>query len=261
MSRLVGYRYEGLSPGTHLGLPGAYLTLVLSFRAPTRVAGIASPDDPPAAFEALLGGLYTRPVVILYDTELHGIQLDLTPRGARALLGFPSGELAGAVVDLQALLGPWARELTERLAQSSDWGERFELLERMLWRRIADQPPPSSALELAWRSILTSGGGVRIGDLATEVGYSRRQLDVRFAGEYGLTPKQLARVVRFERSHRLLRTAPRGSLAVVAAACGYYDQSHMVREWRSLAGCAPSRWLDGEELPFIQDERGSALPI
>ncbi|MGH2833734.1 MAG: helix-turn-helix domain-containing protein, partial [Solirubrobacteraceae bacterium] len=219
------------------------------------------PAQPPARLQALVGGLHTHPAVIGYEHSLYGVQIDLTPRGARSLLGLPACELAGVVVDLEDVLGAAANELIEALAMASSWVARLAVLQRALSRRVGSLETAGDPIEGAFREILSSGGRARIADVASAVGYSRRQLDVRFSGEFGLTPKQLARVVRFERSHRLLRCAPQSSLAVVAAACGYYDQPHMVHEWRSLAGCAPSRWLAGEELPFIQDEQGGALPI
>lgn len=261
VSRLVGYRHEGLDPGTHLGLPGSSLTLVISLGEPTHMLGMPDPAQAPARLQALVGGLHTRPAVIGYEHSLFGVQLDLTPRGSRSLLGLPASELVGAVVDLEDVLGYEAHDLIEALAQVDSWPERFALLQRTLRLRIDSLEPVGDPIEAAWQKIIASGGSARIGDVAAAVGFSRRQLDVRFTREYGLAPKQLARVVRFERSHRLLRSAPGMRLAAAAAACGYYDQPHMAREWRSLAGYAPSRWLAEEELPFVQDERGLTLPI
>lgn len=68
-----------------------------------------------------------------------------------------------------------------------------------------------------------------------------------------MSPKELHCIARFDLSKWLLRRSPRASLAEVAAACGYFDQSHLAREWNQLAGCAPSRWLRSEELSFVQD--------
>lgn len=58
--------------------------------------------------------------------------------------------------------------------------------------------------------------------------------------------------MRFELAHRLLRRDDRPALADLAARCGYYDQTHLTREWRELAGCPPTVWL-AEELPYVQD--------
>src|SRR2546421_12736675 len=70
-----GYRYQGYSAGTHLGLPSPHLTVVLSLSAPTRLAAMPDPGQRPDAFAALAGGLHTRPAVIAHDGHQHGVQL------------------------------------------------------------------------------------------------------------------------------------------------------------------------------------------
>ena len=59
-------------------------------------------------------------------------------------------------------------------------------------------------------------------------------------------------MLRFERSKRLLTTPERPSLAAIAAECGYADQAHMARDWRSIAGSSPTRWMAEERLPIVQ---------
>jgi AraC-like DNA-binding protein len=155
------------------------------------------------------------------------------------------------VVDLEDVLGPPARELVERLAEEPTWPARFAVLDDVLLRRLgAGGPSPETAR--AWDRLVASDGGVDVRSLAREVGWSRRHLSERFRQELGLPPKVVARVLRFERARRLLREPGHPSLADVAVACGYYDQAHMNREWRELAGCSPTRWLV-EELPSVQD--------
>src|SRR3712207_8855102 len=55
--------------------------------------------------------------------------------------------------------------------------------------------------------------------------------------------RSFARVLRFERSRRLLTRPDRRTMTEIAARSGYYDHAHMLHEWRSLAGCTPSQWL------------------
>jgi AraC-like DNA-binding protein len=251
VGRYLGYRYEGFAPGTHLGLPSRHLTVVVSLGAPTR---LTLPDGGgQVEYVALAGGLDTRPVGITHDGEQFGVQIELTPAGARALLGVPAAALTGAVVSLDELLGPAAHELAERMASATAWPARFAVLDEVLARRTDHRDVPGRELARAWHRLVASGGTARVGDVAAEVGWSRRHLGERFAREFGLTPKQAARVVRFERSRRLVERGAAPTLAAVAAACGYYDQAHLAREWRELAGCAPSVWLAAEELPSVQD--------
>jgi AraC-like DNA-binding protein len=250
--RYTGYRYRGLPAGRHLGLPSLDLTLVLGLDGPTTLLALPDPAQPAGEFVALAGGLHTRPAVIGFEGAMEGMQLSLTPAGARALLGVPAAELAETVTSLDALLGRRADELLERLHACRDWPGRFAVLDRMMMRWLAERPPVPAPVERAWQ--LLASGRPRVAAVARHVGYSRRQLDVRCAREYGLAPKQLARLGRFERSHRLLKRDPAQGLAAVAAACGYYDQAHMAREWNALAGCPPSRWLRDEQIPFVQDD-------
>nr|WP_245207882.1 helix-turn-helix domain-containing protein [Rhodococcus gordoniae] len=90
--------------------------------------------------------------------------------------------------------------------------------------------------------------------VADELGWSRRHLTNRCTAEFGLSPKEVARVARFDRSRKMLRADPTRRLADIAVVCGFYDQAHLARDWRDLAGVPPSRWLEDEVFPFVQDD-------
>ncbi len=251
----VGYRYAGFPPGTHLGLPSPYLTVVISLADPTRLDATPDPAQAPGWWPALVGGLHTRPAVIRHDGTQHGVQLSLTPAGSRALLGLPAGALSPCVVDLEDVLGSDAAELLERMRSTSGWEGAFAVLDAVLARRLGQPHTAPAELARAWHALVTDGT-VRVGDVAAEVGWSRRYLGQRFVAEYGLTPKHAVRVARFWRSSRMLRGAAPGhapTVAHVAAHCGYFDQAHLAREWRELAGCPPTAWLAAEHLPSVQD--------
>ena len=174
--------------------------------------------------------------------------------GARVLLGLPAGELANTVIETGTLLGPVAGELLERVRSASTWTDRFLALDQLLARIARQRDGPTSELGWAWHRLAASHGRVEVTTLAREVGWSRRHLGARFRREFGLTPKVAARVMRFEVAHRLLRAPHRPGLADIAVRAGYYDQAHLHREWRELAGCTPSRWL-AEEFPSVHDNR------
>jgi AraC-like DNA-binding protein len=264
-----GSRIEGARPGIHRGLPSHHLELNICLGAPIRLAAMPDPRQPPGSFAALVAGLQNRPAVIAHGGSSYAVSVQLTPAGARSLLGVPAGELAATVVSLDAVLGRQPEELAARLATAPDWPARFAVLDAVLTGRIGQRRQADQVLAYAWQRIVDSGGSVRVGELAAETGLSRQHLTKRFRCEFGLGPKQVARVVRFERSRRLLRDQERArrrhperdriALAEVAARCGYYDQAHLVRDWNALAGCSPSAWLATEELPFVQASAGEPV--
>lgn len=252
VERYLGYRRDGFAPGTHQGLPSRHVTVIISLGAPVDVAAMPDAAQRPGAFQSLAGGLHAAPATIRHPGRQHGVHLELTPLGARALLGVPAAELACRVVDLRDLLGRRADELLDRLATAAGWPERFAALDEVLARDAVDVRPPAPEVTRAWRRLLATGGTVGVRALAEEVGWSRRHLGERFGREFGLSPKAAAMVLRFERSQRLLERPERPSLAEVAVLCGYSDQAHLARDWRQLAGCTASAWM-AAELPFLQD--------
>ena len=265
-SAIVGYELTGFPAGVHVGLPARSLTLIVPFGGATVVSGDAldgagRPLHEPTPFAGLIGGIHDLPVHIHHDGDQTGVQVDLTPAGARALLGVRAADLAGRVISLADVLGPSARRLSDRLAEAADCRSRVAIVERHLIRLLgtgsgslqrATQRDP--ATWHAWRLLSGSDGGLPVSEVAQRVGWSRRQLTARFTAEFGHPPKVAARVMRFEHAHRLLRLQPTPRLVDVALRCGYADQAHLNREWRRLAGCTPTQWLANEVFPNVQDE-------
>ena len=254
-----GYRQVDAPPARHRGLPSPWLTLIITLDEPLTISEHPDPHQPASQHQVLVGGLHTVPALVTHDGRESGIQLGLTPLGARVLLGLPAGDLAALDLEGDEVLGRFAAELQERVRAAGTWADRFAVLDGLL---AARRTGPMDARHLiapevthAWRTLLATGGAMSVADLAQETGWSARHLDNRFRAEIGLTPKAAARVIRFDRARRMLmRRVSQGgppALADLAAAGGYYDQAHLAREFRGLAGCPPSSWL-AEEFRNVQ---------
>lgn len=245
-----GYRQRGVPPARHRGLPSPYLTLILTLDEPLRIAAHPDPAAAPGEYTTVLGGLHTAPAIIDIPGRQSGVQIALGPLGARLLVGLPAGALAGADLAAEDVMGPSVAEAHERLRAAVDWPGRFAVIDEWLLGRArqaaAAGPPPE--IRHAWRLLLDSGGGIGVAALAAEVGWSDRRLRERFGAEVGLSPKAAARVIRFDRARRGLAAhpVPAGRLSALAAEHGYFDQAHMDREFRALAGCPPTGWLAEE---------------
>jgi AraC-like DNA-binding protein len=208
---------------------------------------------------SFVAGLSDVPATTEHDGSQHGVELNLTPPAARRLLGVPMHELHNRVVALEDVFDTGT--LLEELAEAPGWEARFARLDAELARRLEAAPAPHPAVRAAYGRLAATHGAVPVGVLAGELGWSRRHLAARFREDVGVSPKALARLLRFERAMELLGER---SLAEIAYECGYYDQAHFNRDFRAFAGATPGELLaarlpDGggwsaDGLPSFQDE-------
>jgi AraC-like DNA-binding protein len=242
-----GYRQDGVAPARHRGLPSPFLTLIFTMDDPLVVARHPDPRQAAGTYDSLAGGLHLTPALITHAGRQSGVQVTVSPLGCRALFGRPAAELAARDVDAAELLGPHVvDEVRHGVLTALDWPRRFAVLDAVLGRVIRDHEM-APQIVYVYRRIRTQS--VSVAKLADEVGWSGRYLTDRFRAEFGLRPKEAARVARFDRARRALRPAAR--LADIAAAHGFADQSHFVREFQAFAGCSPTRWM-ADEFGFLQ---------
>ena len=229
---LNGWHERADGPVVRDELPGGRVVLVVSFGPRMDIDG--------QRFTSFAAGLHDAPAHTAHDGFGHGIQAYLTPLGARRFFGMPMGELANRVVELEDLIGRQAGELAERLAGAGDWAARLDLFERAIASRVLAASPVATELEWAWGRLLDSGGAVPVGELAEELGWSRRHFAARMRDELGMPPKAIARILRFERAVERLRAGE--DLAALALEAGYYDQAHFNRDFRAFAGTTPTAY-------------------
>ncbi|MEV0236203.1 AraC family transcriptional regulator [Nonomuraea sp. NPDC050786] len=229
VTRLCAYREHYAAPvvRSQTAMPGA--VLILAFGAPMEADG--------RWVTSFTGGLGDRFTVTRTVGLSEGVEVVLTPFGARRLYGVPMRHLTNLVLPLDDLLGPWAGTALDRLASTPSWRERLALVDSLLCARISAAPSVRPEVPWAWARLLESGGRLSVASLAESLGWSRRHLVARFHDEVGLPPKAAARVIRFGRALRLLESGR--DIASVAAECGFYDQSHMNREFRVLGDTTP----------------------
>lgn len=240
----VGYDLTVDPSAVHFGLPSTSLTLIIAFDEPLDCGWLHQGGS--SRYDLLVAGLHVAPSLVRTHGRQCGIQVALTPQGARTLLGLPAGALTHTLVTGEDVgLPGW---LQPRL-QEATWPERFALLDDVLLHRRHLTDPMGDGAAEARRLLTASRGAISVAALADRVGYSRRHLTALFTAEFGVSPKQYARLARFEHAQTLLTSGR--ALADVAHAAGFADQAHLTREWTALAGRSPSH--AGEEFPILQD--------
>lgn len=256
----MGFRQERADFKQWLEPPEPTLTLIVSLQGSLRVDGVVLP-------RAWIAGLSAVPTLVEHGGTYEAIDLKLAPVTANSLIGMPLCELAGETVELEHVFGGRdASELLDRLLGAADWEARFQALDAFIARRT----PPRGAvpraqshagMAWAWRELRATGGRARIESLAARLGWSRSRLSREFRAQVGLPPKTVARIIRFADVRCRLEAEP-VRWADVAYDCGYSDQSHLIRDFRELAGTTPTDFLArrvaggsvvGDGVTFVQD--------
>jgi AraC-like DNA-binding protein len=176
------------------------------------------------------------------------VQINMSPLGAYQFLGVPMHSLANQVIELEDILGKTVRRLIAQMQDVSDWATRFALLDAFIANRVERSKAPSPGICWAWRQLNETVGPNSVGGLAAELGFSHKHLITQFRREIGLPPKALARIVRFSRVASILKRNEFANWVEIAHRCGYYDQAHLIRDFREFAGSTPGEYV-GRILP------------
>jgi AraC-like DNA-binding protein len=258
LGRLVEYVWASQGAPAHAQervVPTGTLELAVSLVDDKRPAyGIAGGDR--LFSGAFVSGAYRRPFT--FDTRENAsvIGVHLRPGCAGAILGVPPGELTDRHVDLEELWGRRARELRERLCAAPTTHQRFAILEAELASRLDERhvhPAVTYALDELARP------EARVARIAKRVGLSQRRLIELFTAHVGLTPKRLARVLRFHRAAALARSAA-FDWTRIAHECGYYDQAHLIRDFRELAELTPTDLIRASAHPKEHHQLAVSAP-
>jgi AraC-like DNA-binding protein len=230
--------YKGYSDrrtsGTDTHLPFPNIPVIFGFGAPMHMRGDGTEHT------TFVAGMFESPSVGEMRGPGIGIQVDFTPIAAHRFLGVPMHELANRTVELDDIFGADARDLVDQLREAPSWTRRFALIDAFLIARMGE-PEAATGVAWAWHRLAKTRGAASIGELASELGWSRRHLVEKFREEIGLPPKAVARIMRFTYARRMLERSPACAGAELAYRAGYYDQAHMIRDFREFAGATPAQ--------------------
>ncbi|WP_250463600.1 helix-turn-helix transcriptional regulator [Microbulbifer litoralis] len=213
------------------------------FNIDTRVLRRDGENDFHANPDVELVGQMSRP----YELRTRGCQhyygIKFFPHSFSVFTDEPIWDLRDQSIDLRLLFGDALAPLVD-VAFVRPALEQFALAaERLLLQRLAHSGGPGRGYRLVDSAVraLFHTAGPRIESLCAALGVSERYLQQQFRRRVGLTPMQLLKMVRFQKSlHGLTRS--RVSLTELAHRCGYSDQAHFSRDFRTLAGVSPSEY-------------------
>lgn len=242
VDRYVGYREHTDGSIVHRQVAVPAVVLIIGWRAPMDVIEHRSSERGASGVDSFVAGVFDSHCAVRSAGTTEGIELRFSPLTAARLLGLPMMELTNRAVSTDDLPGGWLPRLRTRIAGAADWPQRFALLDAALADRLAATTAVDARLRYAWQRLVATGGRLPVATLADEIGWSGRHLAAVFRRQVGLTPKGAARLLRFQQAY----TAPAAGApddpvnwSAVAAGCGYYDQAHLIRDFRQYAGTTP----------------------
>lgn len=219
----------------------------------------------PAALRVRSGAVVsgTRTRSFLFDPRQRAsvVGVHFKPGGAFPFLGISPSEIVNSYVQLDDLWGCEGRNLREQLIEAESPSARFALLEAALLRRLRLARPRHPAACAAVDAFRAAGNDMRVAEVATIVGLGRRRFMEIFEREVGVTPKLFARLQRFHAvKQRIAALGEPPSWAMFAVACGYFDQSHMIRDFVEFAGMSPTGYLRTKFHETMLDHAAHAYP-
>lgn len=184
-------------------------------------------------------GPQTTKVDLLLGPHHRFVTVAFHPGGLHRLLRLPLPELLDRPLDAADVLGRDLREVTERLREARQPLTMKNIVEAYLLRKLGQ--PELSPLERAVQLMLQGHPADTIERVAALSCLSLRQFERRSRDILGYSPKFFARIIRFSRAYRLKVRQPWATWTSISHQCGYYDQMHLIRDFREFAGTTPKR--------------------
>jgi AraC-like DNA-binding protein len=246
----VFWLYEGRQRAqvTERILPTGTFELAINLRQnELRFYDAERPENCSSFSGAVVSGAHGRGFRPDGPEEIFIIGVHFKPGGAFPFLGLPANDLADTHCDLETLWGAGAVRLRERLCEAMTFTDRFELLEEALLSRLRHGLEKHYAVSTALEMFVKNQPRPAVREIAKYLGLSQRRFIEVFKTEVGMTPKLFSRIQRFQQTRTLIQQNHSPNWAGLAVDLGYFDQSHLIREFLEFSGLSPTDFLNRQK--------------
>ncbi|MDR8390803.1 helix-turn-helix domain-containing protein [Aliifodinibius sp. S!AR15-10] len=206
-------------------------------------------------------GLYTRPYEVQFPHYVNVFGIRFKPEGIYNLFGIPASVFSEKYEDMELVLGREFKEYCERLRETPHVGQRLKLTTNFLLKKLEQNSAEITYLNRAAEMIRRSEGFNKIDDLPDKVYISQRQLEREFNKKIGITPKRYMRIARLNEVHRKLEEEQELELTKIAFDCGYADQAHFIRDFKSFMGVNPTLFTKNRHQFIVNSQSAKPYPI
>jgi AraC-like DNA-binding protein len=207
-----------------------------------RIVTVATATEHWAPRCVLVGPTTHRQEDLKLSGSLQVFSIRFSPVGFRAMFGIPARLLRDRAVEAELVLGPEIVDLHEQLlaVEPAGWEQAAEryLLKRL---RLFEVSAESRIAGEAAAAMQRSRGRLDVAEVAARSAVSTRHLERAFQEQVGVSPKTFGMLLRLDHALELAGTG--SNWAEVAHLCGYFDQSHLVRDFRAMTGATPVEFV------------------
>lgn len=218
--------------------PTPFQSLMFYCNDPVSMCRIDEANFEEQPLTVVIGPQFSR-VNIKVQSRLSAIRVDFLPGGMYRMLGIPMHELFDRGFDALNFFGAEMRSINEQLQHTSNLVEGKNIVEKFLLNTVKNLKqilPFDSAIHV----LLNKNGDVSIEKIASLSCLSLKQFERKCKERIGMNPKLYARILKFSKAYRLHEAFPHLSWTKIAYEAGYYDQMHMIKDFKVFAGVNPS---------------------
>jgi AraC-like DNA-binding protein len=218
--------------------PTPFQSLMFYCNDPVSMGRIDRVDFDEQPLSVVIGPQFSR-VNIRVKSRLRAIRVDFLPGGMYRMLGISMHELFDGGFDALHFFSAGMKSINEQLQNTSDLAEGKTIVEEFLLKNIKNLKqmlPFDSAIQI----LLNHNGDIAIEKIASLSCLSIKQFERKCKERIGMNPKLYARILKFSKAYRLHEALPHLSWTKIAYEAGYYDQMHMIRDFKVFAGVNPS---------------------
>ncbi len=185
-----------------------------------------------------------------YDLEINNdfdiLSISLYPHAVSRMVKIPISELYNSVISLRDLIGDISH-IEEKLEATSSFEERVIIAETFIEQLLNIKETENSRRVFEAVSMINYGGDVSIDHIAKRVCLNRKTFEKVFKETIGISPKAFINIVRVQRAIHL-KCNDDMNLTELSYHCGYFDQSHMIYDFKKQTGLAPSKFFKGNDV-------------
>jgi AraC-like DNA-binding protein len=199
------------------------------------------------------GSTILQPPCFVFGQITHALDIEPTgetgifairfhPEGFTPFVTLPVKDLENRAVPLYELFSDEGRRLEKEVLSASTHADRIKTIESFLLNRLISSESIDRVAQTSVELLMQLNGQVSVNELAEDLQIKRRQLERKFSSVIGLSPKQLAKMIRIQATLKMLANKRITSLTAIAYEGHYYDQAHFIKDFKEFTGLSPKEF-------------------